>query len=231
MNNQMSTPIFLMLIFSIRSCPDDRFCRGCVSKISKECELCSAAYLLPNGTCQPITSHISNCVKYYDNEDFTCGKCDLWYYLISNRCKVCDVKGCAICKTPGTCSACFNSVRIRNGVSCDSSFQCSDPTCEVCNEADQCLKCKEKFGLTESQTCAPAPLNCHAVGLDPTKCILCNSLFFLKGDGSCVQITPHSSVFFFGLISVLLTGAVLFFHFMLRRQKGLSSYENPIISA
>lgn len=126
------------------------------------CQLCfSGFYPDLNGTCKQ-TSAVSNCL-YYDTAS-TCVACSIGYALTVDK------------------KSCYNlgTFASKVDVNCNSTLLVNTPTCTACQGG-------YLFGASGCEPCkAVNCFYCHPE--NTTRCMMCNSNFYMTASGSCEQV-------------------------------------------
>lgn len=149
-------------------CPDkDYYCAQCitstnttttvggngnntVNSTTSTCRICHGAYLGSNGVCVPPNTRYSNCTSYDSSSN--CVACDYNYYLSgTNQCTPNPDSSCALYNTTQGCTACNNGRLVTNGSCNSTSPSCGTENCNICNSANQCLRCNYGYVVLQDK--------------------------------------------------------------------------------
>ena len=207
MNLKNFTIILLLTISSYHSegCETgtDQYCGQCGSNGS--CLICYNTFK-SGTTCKEVTTEISNCEQY--NDEQTCMKCKDGYFMTGSlgdmSCRSNNIYNCYLINPQNSESCWFcDGYELTSDGLCDTSKSCSGTECRSCElkgSSQVCTMCNQGFVLSSSGTCTAetgALLGCAQVNSE-NSCVTCRYGYYISSNKddpvSCVKSPKYESL-------------------------------------
>ena len=224
----------LTLTLFLRGCPNESNCMECepgTPDHKAQCKQCFQGYINDDFNCiTRLAAPVDHCTRY-QYKSFgklktpVCETCENGYFVVNDKCRKCQVAGCAICETEASCSGCANG----RALDLEKEPVCLEKACEIrhCDlcvygkdKKASCLKCAPGNVLIRgnSQECLKSHIqNCAEIThVEDEICKVCADGYFIDKYLKCVKNAgPESGNihwFVWFLLLVVLSGFGVFFY-------------------